>query len=75
MRVWKNRSESARCAVCGHRLAYGEPCVKLDTIYFYRGCRSSFLHFKCIDEAIELLKSFKKELEVKYMLWKVEGKA
>lgn len=72
MRMWRNRSESATCAVCGAMLQMGEPCVKVDTIYFWRGCRSAFIHFKCIDRAIEELKNFKEELEMKYMLWKLE---
>lgn len=70
---WKNHSSYAKCCVCKWNIEIGEPCVKVATIYFYHGCRSVYIHWKCIPDAIKALKRAQEGLKTKYFLWTVGG--
>lgn len=48
--------EKLSVLVVEKRVGIGEECIKVATIYFYRGCRSLFLHINCIDNFIHKLK-------------------
>jgi len=71
MKLWRNRSDNATCTCCGLKISCGEVCVKIETLYFYHGARSCYLHIHCIDDFCRDLKQLKKKNALKYISWKL----
>lgn len=73
MRIWRNRSNKAYCCHYKEPIETGEPCILIDTIYFWRGSRSCYLHLKCLNNFIKELRELGRKNITRLLAWKIGG--
>jgi len=71
VKIRKNSANGTLCLQCKGVIPKGEVCVFLHTYYFWNGCRTSKLHYQCIDEFIRELKNIKKIGMTKYVFSRI----